>query len=338
MKKLLLCAVAVCLALSLCFGVVTEAGAAYRFRLQSHLPAADTLYSELIAVNLVEKVREATDGQVIITTFPGGALVPPQEVFRATADGVIDMGHNQMGYQSGIIPSVLVVDGLPMGYNHYKQLQMLFNERGLGDIFRAEYEKNGVLLLAPIATDAYTVLSKVPLNTPADWQGLKIRGFGIWNRYFELLGASPVEMPLAETYMGLALGTVDAVVTGLSPLFLLNFHETCKHGVWPPMAGTALQAVFINPSVWNRLPEDLQQKMRKALEEWGEEASDALEMKGITALRGLEAAGVDLASTDNAWLMEHAMTLWQTLADTDEASAKAIEIVTDYLRETGAIN
>ena len=338
MKKLLLCAVTVCLALLLGLGAVTEAGAAYRFRLQSHLPAADTLYSEYIAKNLVEKVRAATDGQVLITAFSGGALVPPPEIFKAVADGVLDMGHNQTGYQSGIMPSVLVFDGLPMAYRDATELLKLINERGLGDILRKEYEKNGVILLAPVATDPYTVLSRTPLVTHADWQGIKVRGYGIWNKFFGLLDASPVEMPLTETYLGLAMGTVDACVTGISPLYLLKFYETCKHGVWPPMAGTALQSVYINPKVWSQLPKDLQEKMTKALQEWADETNFALHADAVVAKQALEDNGVIFAPTDQEWIMQRAQVLWQDIAAADEASAQAIEIITNYLREVGVIN
>ena len=338
MKKLLLRAVAVCLALSLGFGYVTEADAAYRLRLQVHLPAADRLYSEYIAVNLVEKVRADTDGQVIISTFPSGALVPPTEIFRAVADGVVDIGYTAIGYHAGFIPSVQVVDGLPMAYRDYRDLQICFNERGLGDLLRAEYEKNGVILLTQVATDAYTVLSKAPLSTQADWQGAKVRGFGVWNKYFSILGASAVEMPLAEVYMALALGTVDAAVTGVAPLYLLKFYETCKNGIWPPLAGTALQDIYINPRTWNNLPEDLRNKVMKSFQEWAEEASLALDADSIEARKGLEAEGVVFAPADNEWLLERAQVLWQEIAETDEVSAQAIKIVTDYLREVGVIN
>ena len=337
MKKLLSCAVTGCLALLIGFGAVTEAGAApYRFRLQAHLPAADRLYNEYIAQNLVEKVRAETDGQVLITAFSGGVLLPANEIFRAVADGVVDMGYTSIGYHSGFMPSVLVADGMPMAYRDYKDLLICF-ERGLSDIFRTEYAKHGVTLLTQITTDAHTVLSKTPLSTPADWQGTKLRGFGVWNKYFAILGASAVEMPMTEMYMALVMGTVDGAITGISPLYLLRIYETCSYGVWPPLVGAALHDLYINSRTWDSLPEDLRKKMEKALLEWAEETILALDVDTVTAKKGLEDNGIVFVPADHEWLVERAQVLWEEIAAADEVSAQAVKIVTDYLREEGVI-
>lgn len=339
MKKLLLLVVTIGLAMMFGIGAVNEAKAkTYRLRLQAFPPAADALYSEFIAKKLVEKIKADTGGQIIIMPFSGGALVPSSEIFKSVATSAIDMCYTTAGYHVGFMPYMQVGDGLPMAYRDYDDLMVCYNERGLGEIFRQEYAKNGVVLLAHFASDAYTVLSKKPLYTQADWRGAKVRGWGVWNKFFGLLGTSAVDMPLTDVYLGLSMGTVDACVTGINPLYQLKFYEVAKSGIWPPLTGTALHDLYISPKAWKSMPEDLQQQLIKSCREWAEETHYAWNAVAVKNKKNLEANGVAFAPIiDQEWLMERAQILWREVAAQDAASAEAIKIITDYMTEVGVI-
>ncbi len=310
----------------------------YKWRLQAFMPPADDLYSKYIAKNLVDKIRDATQGEVEITTFPGGALVPPPEIFKSVSKGIIQMGYTAIGYHIGFMPVVAVGDGLPMSFRNYEELLTCYKDKGLKELFSSEYKKNGVHLLTVHCSEPYTILANKPLSRQSDWQGAKIRGWGIWNKYFAKLGASAVDMPLKDVYMALTMKTIDGCITGVNPHWQLKHYEVCKYGLWPPLVGSALHDVYIHLGSWNELSPKLQDAITKAAHEWTIDTARAwskfsLENKDNLASKGVKWMDVE----DRDWLTSKAMELWQEIAARDASSAKAVKIMTDYLIEIGAL-
>ena len=48
-----------------------------------------------------DTVEKMSAGRLKIETLPGGAIVPPFEVFDATSKGVLDVGMSPFGYIQG---------------------------------------------------------------------------------------------------------------------------------------------------------------------------------------------------------------------------------------------
>ncbi|MBW1764338.1 MAG: TRAP transporter substrate-binding protein DctP [Deltaproteobacteria bacterium] len=310
----------------------------YKWRLQAFMPPADSLYSKYIAVNLVEKIKAATGGQVEITPFPGGALVPPTEILKSVANGVIQMGYTATGYHVGFMPAAAVADGLPMSFRNYEEYLTCYRDRGLGDLLAAEYKKNGVHLLTVHCTESYTVLSSKPLTSKSAWKGAKVRGWGPWNVYFGKLGASAVNMPLKDVYMALSMGTIDGCITGINPHWQLKHYEVCKYGLWPPFVGSALHDIYINQKTWNALSPELQKAITRAAQEWTDETAKAWADFAAENKKNLSDHGVEWVDVDNSeWLMKNAKELWQDAASRDASAGKAVKIMTDYLQEIGTL-
>lgn len=319
-------------------GFAAEPAKVFKWRLQAFMPPADDLYSKYISVELVKRIKAATNGQVEITTYPGGALVPPSEILKSVANGVVQMGYTATGYHVGFMPAAAVADGLPMSFRNYNDQLTCFRERGLGALFAAEYEKNGVHLLTVHCTEPYTVLSSKPLTSQSDWKGAKIRGWGIWNKYFGKLEASAVDMPLKDVYMALTMGTIDGCITGVNPHWQLKHYEICKYGLWPPLLGSALHDIYVDLDAWNSLPPKLQNALTQAAREWTDNTAESWAKFFTENKKKLTAHGVKWADVDNRdWLVEKAMELWQDAAAKDAPSAKAVQIMTNYLKEVGAI-
>ena len=309
-----------------------------KWRLQAFMPPADSLYSKYIAVNLVNKIKTATEGKVQITPFPGGALVPPPEIFKSVANGVIQMGYTATGVHVGYMPAAAVADGLPMTFNNYDEYLTCYRDRGLGDLLAAEYKKRGVHLLTVHCTESYTVLSSKPLTSQSAWKGAKVRGWGTWNVYFGKLGASPVNMSLKDVYMALSMGTIDGCITGINPHWQLKHYEVCKYGLWPPMVGSALHDVYINLKTWNALSPELQKAITRAAQEWTDETAKSWADFAAENKQNLSNRGVQWVDVDNReWLMEKAKELWKEVASKDASAAKAVKIMTDYLQEIGTL-
>jgi len=286
--------------------------------------------------NLIERINEATNGQVKITPYSGGALVPPPEIFKSVKGGIIEMGHTITGYHVGFMPFCAVLDGLPLSWKEPPDIVECMWERGLEDLIREEYAKQGVHFLTWGISGPISILSTKPLRTKADFQGTKIRGWGAWNPFFAKLGASPVDMPLMEAYTALAMGTVDAAITGITAHYDLKHYEVAKYGMVPYLIGDAVQDITVNLDTWNALPEDLRSSIQSAAVDFTKWSTTYYyETYDLAAHDKLTDVGVEWVEVDaetQSWMREKAMELWDAVAAKDPVAARAMKIMTDYLR------
>jgi TRAP-type C4-dicarboxylate transport system substrate-binding protein len=310
----------------------------YKWRLQTFIPPTPPYWTQYVTVDLVNKIKEASKGQIEITPYSAGQLIAQADILKQTAAGVVEMGNNSVGHHLGIIPCVAVADGLPMSFRDPQEMLKCYYEKGLGDLFKQEFAKNGVYFLTPYIADPYTVASSKPLQTQADWNGIKLRSQGIYNKLFGKLGASPVDMPAAETYMGLTMHTVDGTFAGVHQIYSNKYYEVCKYGVWPPLSGAAMHDFYINLNTWNSLPDDLKKAVDAAAADWTRATSADFTKVWQDEKAKITAMGFQwLDVQDRSWLVEKSKELWAEIEAKDAPSKKAVQIMTDYLKEVGAI-
>ena len=82
MKKIFWIWIAVVAVISVPLGVCAAQAKVYHWRLQAFYPPPEEKYVISLA-EFVKFVDKGTDGQIKITPYPGGALVPPPEIFKS---------------------------------------------------------------------------------------------------------------------------------------------------------------------------------------------------------------------------------------------------------------
>jgi TRAP-type C4-dicarboxylate transport system substrate-binding protein len=201
-----------------------------------------------------DEVEKRTDGKVSVKTFPGGTLLGGKAMYQGVIQGQADIGCMSMAYYPGVFPVVSVLE-VPFGFTSATTAGMV-----LLDIYEkyepAAFDKVKVLTMFTSAPS--NLMSKVPVKTLEDLQGLEVRGAGGASRVLELLGATPVSMTMPETPEALQKGIVKGILTSLEVLMDFNFAELCRHEtilnaqVYP-------FAVIMNMDAWNGLPDDVKQ-------------------------------------------------------------------------------
>jgi len=76
-----------------------QAQAKFTFKGQSSHPASSNFH--LIFKLYAEQMEKMSGGRIKIDTQPGGAIVPPFEVFDAVSKGILDVGMITFGYIQG---------------------------------------------------------------------------------------------------------------------------------------------------------------------------------------------------------------------------------------------
>ena len=107
----------------------------------------------------------------------------------------------------------------------------------------------------------FNILSKAPINSVDDLNGMKVRSFGGLATLVSRLGAVSVSLPTPEVYTALQRGTVDAAT--YPPLLIVDFkfYEAAKY-LWDQPLGSVVSVLAMRKAKWDALPDDLKEIFR----------------------------------------------------------------------------
>ena len=209
----------------------------------------------------INRVNEKAKGELEIQLIGGPEVIPPPNLLKAAADGVIDMLHGDPNNWAGIVP-----EGAILGLIKEKQEIKALRESGVYDLLTQAYlERGKVFFLGETWLVPFYIMTKKPVSKLEDIKGLKLRSLaGMMDVLLGELGASTVKISSAETYEGLQRGIVDGSLR--NPVSLIEFkeYEVMKYIVTPAMA-TPPGCVFIGEGKWNTIPKNLQKMMSEVM-------------------------------------------------------------------------
>ncbi len=313
-----------------------------KWKMQSHLPPTHSQQEKALPL-FVKKVAQMSQGRLQIELYPVGALMQVSEIFDGVSKGVIQIARAWPGYFSGIEPAFVILSGLPFGLKTMEENLYLIKNLGWEDLGREIMAKHGVHLLNLGLSCPYGELSsKVPIRKTADYKGLKIRGYGMYNRLFEKFGARGITMAPGEIYTGLATGTIDATIWGTPKLHHdLKLHEVCKYWITPPLASFITNMDIVNAKAWAALSDDLKGILEVAAYEAMTKYpiyttfEDAGSLNDMIKNYGVQVC--TLPPEELAKMQAAAMTLWDEAALKDAYSARAIKIIKDFMTLKGYV-
>lgn len=313
--------------------------AEFNWRMQSNLAAGEPGY-ESVRINFGEVLEKMSGGRMKIQLFPVGALFPVKEGLEAVGTGVVEIGMMTGGYFAGKLgPIATLESGVPGAERTPTERYAFFYRKGFIDLAREAYDKYNVYYLAPHLSPSWDIISKKPIRGAADFDGLKIRTFGIEAKWYESMGASAVFLSGAEVYTGLATGVVDAVRWG-SPNNNLqkSLHEVGKYYIQPSPMPAPNNNFLIHKASWASLPADIQEMMRQAAKLASLDYMARGAQLDASAIKIMKESGVEfiqIAADEWGRMEQNVRVLWADYAKEDDLSARAVKMLQDYLTELG---
>ncbi len=313
------------------------AGAAYAQEFQWNLanayPASE-FQSEAMQM-FADRMREATDGRLDITTHHGGSLFANPVVLESTRNGLVEMGSELMTNLGRENP-LWELDGIPFFVTSYDDAKVLW------DVTRAplteELAKSGVRLLYAVPWPSQGFFFDREVNSLADVQGLSMRAYNpSTTRLAELMGAVPTTVQITEMQQAFATGLISSFNTAPTSGVVYQAWEYTdfyvKTDAWLPKL-----MVFVREDVYQTLPDDIKAQMEEIameVEAWGWEQSEA---KVTEAEETLAGHGMTVAPPSAEFAAELAGVGETMVQDWLANAGEAGQAVVDEFREKAGAN
>ncbi len=226
-------------------------------KLHQFLPAQANV-PKLILDVWADKVEADSNGRIKIDRFPSMQLGgKPPELMDQAIDGVADIVWTVVGYTPGRYPHTEVFE-MPFMMKDARALSCAYWK--MFDKYMKDGEFKDLKILGTWVHGPGMFHTKDPVEKPADLEGMKIRGGSrTVNQLLELVGATPVGMPVPAVAEGLSKGVIDGTTIPWEVTTALKVPELVEnHTEFESKALYTLTFVLaMNKPKFDGLPDDL---------------------------------------------------------------------------------
>jgi len=241
---------------------------AKKFELKIGLDLAPGTPDDLAAQKIAEVVRELTDGQLTFKIFTVGQLGSAMDQIESVAQGTQDAMLMEISWFGNLLKDWSVL-AMPFTFQNQDHLNA-FLDSPLSDPVKKEAldKYNMRILETNFNRLPRVILSKNPVFTPEDLQGVKFRvpAIPMYMKSWEAMGTKTTRITWGETYLGIKQGVADAMEGLFDGVVAMRFHEVAPYITMTNHLHTT--AIFvINEDVWEQLPFEYQEALKKAVQE-----------------------------------------------------------------------
>lgn len=246
---------------------VDATAAQQKWKVQNLYGPSTTVYKDFQA--FADRVKEATNGEVEIETFPVATIVPQAEALDAIKAGLLDGAVGTMAYQGGKEPAAAFWD-LTAGYDNPLHLLMWYRQGGGMEVMNKIAAKWNAVFLGPVILGLESIPSKKPIRSIRDFKGVKMRApDGIPAEIFAKLGASVSVMPGTEVYTALDTGKIEATDWGtLSVNDEAGYNRIAPYAIYPGIHSMNSMDFVLSKRRWNALTPQQKAVVTAAVDEW----------------------------------------------------------------------
>jgi tripartite ATP-independent transporter DctP family solute receptor len=215
---------------------------------------------------VIKEEVEAADVGITIEIFGASELGPDAERIQSVIAGDIDMDIQGASALSAVYAPMSAVDGAFV-FDDSAHMYSFFTSEASDALTQGFEEETGVHILGAWNTGARQFTANVPIRSPADLEGLRMR-FPPSPQFLmnaAAMGAEPVEVAFEELYLALQQGTVDGQENPVTNIDAINLDEVQTH---ISLSSHQLSSnLVIIGEVWNELSTVQQEALTAAVDE-----------------------------------------------------------------------
>jgi TRAP-type C4-dicarboxylate transport system substrate-binding protein len=241
-------------------------------------------------VQFAQDVERASGGALRIEVHANNTLFKLGEIPQAVQDGKAQAGETIMTSLVQGMP-IAGADTVPFLVRSYADARRLWDlQRPLID---GHFAAKGLKALYAVPWPPQGLFSIAPVRSSADFKGTRMRTYNPATvRIAELLGATPVDVPMAEVNKALSAGKLDSMITsaltGVENQVWGQIKQYYGINAWLPK-----NIVFVNQQAFDALPPAARQAVTQAAAEaetrgWALSAAVAEESVGELQRKGIK--------------------------------------------------
>lgn len=269
-----------------------------------------------------ERVKELTNGQVIVEVYPGAVLGEEVDVTQQVRAGIIAMARINTVPLAEFVPEIGVVT-LPYVFASFEHKWKVLDSE-IGQSLLKSFEKAGLVGLNFYeAGFRHFYTTKKPIRSVADLKGMKIRvqQSRISMKMVELLGAVPTPMNYGDVYSALQTGVIDGAENDFVSYNLSSHYEVAKNitldGHLSPPA-----VIIMNKAIFDKLPKEHQQAILQAAKEASKFQRNAMEEFQNESRKKVEAAGCKVYTVNVTEFQKAVQPIYDMYPEYKEVLAK----------------
>ena len=240
-------------------------------------------------VQFAQDVERASAGALRIEVHAHNALFKLNEIPQAVQEGKAQAGETIMTNLVRDIP-IAGADAVPFVVRSFADARRMWDVQR--PLIESHMASKGLKALYAVPWPPQGLFSINPVRSSADFKGTRMRTYNPGTvRIAELLGATPVDVPMVEVNQALSAGKLDSMITsaltGVENQVWGQIKQYYGINAWFPK-----NIVFVNQQAFDALPAPTRQAVTKAAAEaetrgWAmsaavaEESGAELQRKGI---------------------------------------------------------
>jgi TRAP-type C4-dicarboxylate transport system substrate-binding protein len=219
-------------------------------------PRAQALTADVI-LPFVEGLETNSDGQISVTYYDAGGVVPLPGTMDAIATNVLQMGVTYPPIEPGRYP-LAAVTTMPFTVpSSTIASQVIWHMYETFPEWQAEYPDE-VVVLTMFSSALNQIHTTEPIASLDDLKGKKIIGLNsVSLDVLSLLDAVPLSLLIQDAYDAIDKGEADGIICPLAPVVSLKISELCKATTIINLSCDPF-TISMNREVFEGLPSDLQ--------------------------------------------------------------------------------
>lgn len=251
-------------------------------------PDAPKGKAALMFKQLAEKYA---NGKVTVEVYPNSSLYKDKEELEALQLGSVQLLAPSISKFGPLGVKEFDVFDLPFLMSDDMHARQMMASPMMGELNK-KLEDKGVEPLAYWDNGAHVYTANVPLISPDDFRGLKMRiqGSKVLDAVARQLGAIPQIIAFGELYQALQTGVVDGEDNVPSNIWTQKFYDVQKY-LTVSYHGRLTYSLITNKKFWDGLPADVRPGLERAVKESTQFFNDTAAKDNADALNQIKATG-----------------------------------------------
>lgn len=186
--------------------------------------------------------------------------------------GDLDIASCANAVLANYIPEMSILDQAFLWDSQDQANYAVRNE--LGDLIQEKANAQGIHVIGYMESGFRDVFSKKPIQTMADFNGVKIRTMQNDGQLlaFTSFGANPVALAAGDQFTALQQNTIDACENAVSNCWVNKFYEAGVTSVTKTHHCFVYIPLCMSDNAWNKIPDDMKDTFVEACLGWLREA------------------------------------------------------------------